>query len=188
MNREESKRINDYILIHYKSRSTESLAKELNISVANLQKRASRLGIKKESVANAIVDGKKLCCICHQMKDITEFRKDKYQNTNVPGLHLDYRCKECRNTKRTKEEKEPTIVRKGNSYAFHRRKTKSVIINEHIKCRGFCRSWKHKDEFSVDMKNKVHNRKNYCKKCMHKLYEMNKQLQEEEIKRQEEEG
>lgn len=185
MDRKRSKEINEYIKIHYKSKSAEVLAKELDISVCNVQKRASRMKIRKGTVANAIIDGKKLCCICGKFKDAqTEFRKDRNWQPNG----VDYRCKDCRRKmERGEIEKESTIVLKNGRWAFHRKRTVNPMISGMIKCRGFCRKWKYADEFAIDRK-MSHGHVNYCRECHHKLYEINKEYLKLLKKSQQEEG
>ena len=84
--------INQQIREYYKGEDTVKLAKRLGLTVQNLRKKASRLGIKKEPKTNRVVAGEgKLCSKCKRVLPLTEFRKDKYQ---VNGF--DYNCKTCR--------------------------------------------------------------------------------------------
>ena len=184
MDAKQSKYINEQIKLRYQTEDTESLAKSLEISVYNLQKRASRMQIKKGTKANKIIDGKKLCCVCGQFKDAyTEYRIDRYQPNN-----LDYRCKECRKKIDKKEiDKEPVIVLRNGRWAFHRKRTVNPMISGMIKCRGFCRKWKYADEFAIDRK-MSHGHVNYCRECHHKLYEINKEYLKLLKKSQQEEG
>lgn len=94
--------INSQIIEYYLTEDPTKLAKRLGLTVVNLRKKASRLGVKKSTVTNAVVKGKKLCSCCGKMLDISEFNHDKYQPNG-----LDYRCKKCRKLKPQKAQVKP---------------------------------------------------------------------------------
>lgn len=88
------KTMNEEIIKCYATEDITALAERLGITVVNLRKKASRLGVKKTTISNKIVDNKKRCACCHEWLDISNFNRDKYQPNG-----LDYYCKSCRKTK-----------------------------------------------------------------------------------------
>lgn len=155
--------INNEIMKNYLTEDTKKLAKRLGLTEVNLRKKASRLGLKKGTVTNAVIDGKKLCSCCGKMLDISHFNKDKYQPNG-----LDYRCRNCR-FKATQKPVAKTVSKK-NSMAFNKRKTTNpvVLVNgiESLKCKS-CNKVKALGEFHKD-KNNISGHKNFCKVCVSK--------------------
>lgn len=163
--------IDEQIRLFYTKESNKILAERLGLSEVNLRKRASRLGIRKGTIANKIINGWKLCCICGKFKPVKAFRKDRCQPN-----HIDYRCKRCRKLKALGLiPDEPVIVQKrSGKWGFNHARTKNPVVNGKIKCRGFCKKWKWLDtDFSIDRK-MSHGHVNYCKECQRKLRLLNK--------------
>ena len=66
--------IKEQIREYYKREDTVRLAKRLGLTVQNLRKKASRLGIKKEPKTNRVVAGEcKLCSKCGEILPLIEF-------------------------------------------------------------------------------------------------------------------
>lgn len=162
MNREY---INSEIWKYYRVENTSELAKRLGLTVTNLRKKASRLGIKKDLKTNKIVVGEyKLCSRCKKILPISSFRKDKYQPNN-----LDYNCKECRKKflriiqKSTKEKNLCT-----KSMAFGKKKTRNPVLlvegEQCLRCKS-CEKILPIENFHRD-KNNHHGHKNFCKSCI----------------------
>lgn len=156
--------VNNKIIECYTSEEHSVLANKLGITLTNLRKKASRLGIKKGTVSNNIVNGKKLCSKCKQLLKVDKFNKDKYQPNG-----LDYQCRRCRKTK-----EEPVIKtvqknrNKNNDMAFNKRKTLNPVIVvrgvESLRCKA-CNEVKPLTEYHKDKNNKS-GHKNFCKACV----------------------
>lgn len=159
----EKEYINNEIMKNYLTEDTKKLAKRLGLTEVNLRKKASRLGLKKGTVTNSVINGKKLCSCCGKMLDISNFNKDKYQPNG-----LDYNCKKCR-LKGNKKTVTKSVL-KNNSMAFNKRKTTNpvVLVNgiQSLKCKS-CNEVKALTEFHKD-KNNVSGHKNFCKICVSK--------------------
>lgn len=162
--------INEQIVLYYREEDSKSLANRLGITLSLLRVRAKRLGIKKGTTTNRIINGKKLCPYCKRMLSVEEFYKDKYQPNN-----LDYYCKGCRkiyeiNKKTAKQlaaDKIAGIHRKPGSLAFNlgKKRNNPILINgqKYLRCKN-CLMYKPltTDYFNIDSK-MSHGHKNYCK-------------------------
>lgn len=153
----------------YTEEDSDSLSFRLGISKGNLRQIARRLGLKKGTKANKIIEGKKKCSECGEWLPISRFWKDKYQPNNY-----DYLCIECRNKrndifKNSKSNPPLPCNNDRGSMAFGVKKTHNPIIMingiEHLKCKGDCDEIKPLSEFNKDSRNsnKV---KNFCKECL----------------------
>ncbi len=163
--------INQQIREYYKGEDTVRLAKRLGLSVTNLRKKASRLGLKKEPKSNRVVAGEgKLCSKCGKMLPLEEFRKDKYQPNG-----LDYNCKTCRKKAALDTIPPKTISNQKNchkdsfySVKFNKDKRRNPVIFidgvECLRCKS-CEKIKPLNEFHKD-KNNSHGHKNFCKECV----------------------
>ena len=163
--------INQQIREYYKGEDTVKLAKRLGLTVQNLRKKASRLGIKKEPKTNRVVAGEgKLCSKCKRVLPLTEFRKDKYQ---VNGF--DYNCKTCRKSAAITNIAPKTILNSKNchkdsfhSVKFNKDKRRNPIIRvgntDCLRCKS-CEKIKPLSAFHKD-KNNSHGHKNFCKECV----------------------
>lgn len=163
--------IKEQIRQYYKWEDTAKLAKRLGLTVTNLRKKASRLGLKKEPKTNRVVAGEgKLCSKCGKMLPLEEFRKDKYQ---VNGL--DYNCKTCRKKAAINTIAPKTILNSKNchkdsfcSTKFNKSKKHNPVILvdgvEYLKCKA-CEKVKPLNAFHND-KNNHHGHKNFCKECV----------------------
>lgn len=116
--------MNDEILKYYETEDITALAERLGITVVNLRKKASRLGVKKTTVSNKIVNDKKLCACCGKWFDISNFNKDKYQPNG-----LDYYCKTCRKTKSKPVTKTVEVVKKSVTKTVSKNESNSVRLN-----------------------------------------------------------
>lgn len=161
----------------YTEEDSDSLSFRLGISKGNLRQIARRLGLKKGTKANKIIEGKKKCSECGEWLPISRFWKDKYQPNNY-----DYLCIECRNKrndifKNSKSNPPLPCNNDRGSMAFGVNKKHNPIImieDEHgniikgKRCKG-CKINKPLTAF-----NKLHkedsddteNRKNICKECL----------------------
>lgn len=115
------KTMNEEIIKCYTTEDITALAKRLGITVVNLRKKASRLGVKKSTISNQIIDNKKRCACCGQWLDISNFNRDKYQPNGV-----DYYCKSCRKTKPQPVKK---TVDKSVTKTVNKNKSTSVRLN-----------------------------------------------------------
>lgn len=163
----DKKLMNDEIIKCYETEDITALAKRLGITVVNLRKKASRLGVKKSTISNKIIDNKKRCACCGQWLEIDKFNKDKYQPNG-----LDYYCKKCRTTK-PKKSVTKTVSKNKNSHndsnmSFHKKKTHNPIVIvdgiECLRCKS-CEQIKPLDQFHKDKNNKS-GHKNFCKSCV----------------------
>lgn len=116
--------MNNEILKCYETEDITALAERLGITVVNLRKKASRLGVKKTTVSNKIVDNKKRCACCNKWLDISNFNHDKYQPNG-----LDYYCKSCRKTKPKSVTKTVEVVNKPVTKTVNKNKSTSVKLN-----------------------------------------------------------
>lgn len=153
---------------YYKRENTIKLAKRLGLTVTNLRKKASRLGIKKEAKTNKIMVGEsKLCSRCKKILPVSEFRKDKYQLNG-----LDYNCKSCRKLALTHKTVLKTVLKpknnSQNSIKFNKSKKHNPVITvngiESLKCKA-CENIKPLNQFHKD-KNNLSGHKNFCKSCI----------------------
>lgn len=156
--------INQEIIMNYANEEPTVLARKLGITVTNLRKKASRLGLKKTTVSNKIVDAKKLCSCCNRWLEVGKFNKDKYQPNN-----LDYRCRSCRKLPpKTVTKTVLTHDKCNGSMAFNKPKTANPIIirsgGEYLKCKS-CLEVKALSNFHRD-KGNLSGHKNFCKKCI----------------------
>ena len=163
--------IKEQIREYYKRKDTVRLAKRLGLTVQNLRKKASRLGIKKEPKTNRVVAGEgKLCSKCGKMLPLEEFRKDKYQPNG-----LDYNCKTCRKSAEIIKPVTKTVPNSKNclydsfySTKFNKSKKHNPVVLvdgvESLKCKN-CEKIKPLNEFHKD-KNNSHGHKNFCKQCV----------------------
>lgn len=174
MDKESREEMKEIIRREYPSSTDDlALAKSLNISLNSLRLRASRLGVKKLTVSNRIIDFQKKCSRCGEIKSIEAFRRD----INQPSGY-DYNCKSCRNNP-PKTEKISVFAPQyeaDDSMAFHIKKTHNPIIKvlnskgewvDGLKCKGtYCNhAEKPLEEFHKD-KNNPSGRKNVCKFCI----------------------
>ncbi|WP_283695105.1 hypothetical protein [Clostridium perfringens] len=164
--------IKEQIREYYKREDTVRLAKRLGLTVQNLRKKASRLGIKKEPKTNRVVAGEcKLCSKCGEILPLIEFRHDKYQPNG-----LDYNCKSCRAQAKLNKTVTKTVLNSknchkdssNNSIKFNKSKARNpiVLVNgiESLKCKS-CYQIKPLNNFHKD-KNNSHGHKNFCKECV----------------------
>lgn len=164
--------INEQIKQYYKDEDTVKLALRLDLTVTNLRKKASRLGIKKGPKTNRVVEGEsKLCSKCGRVLPLTEFRKDKYQTNG-----LDYNCKQCRADSKLNRTVTKTVSLSVNSLCdnsdndtkFNQSKKRNPVVKmgdtEYLKCKS-CKKLKPLNEFHKD-KNNLHGHKNFCKQCV----------------------
>lgn len=163
--------IKEQIRQYYKGEDTAKLAKRLGLTVTNLRKKASRLGLKKELKTNRVVEGEcKLCSKCGEILPVTEFRRDKYQPNG-----LDYNCKSCRKSAAINTIAPKTIVNSKNchkdsfgSVKFNKDKRRNPVIFidgvECLRCKS-CKNVKPLSAFHKD-KNNSHGHKNFCKECV----------------------
>lgn len=163
--------IKEQIREYYQREDTAKLAKRLGLTVTNLRKKASRLGLKKEPKTNRVVAGEgKLCSKCGKMLPLEEFRKDKYQPNG-----LDYNCKTCRKSAAITNIAPKTILNSKNchkdsfhSVKFNKDKRRNPIIRvgdtDCLRCKS-CEKIKPLSAFHKD-KNNSHGHKNFCKECV----------------------
>ena len=152
--------INQQIIENSLTEDPTKLAKRLGLTVVNLRKKASRLGIKKSTVTNAVIDGKKLCPCCGKMLEISQFNKDKYQPNG-----LDYHCKKCRKIKPKKVELKPVTKTvsprssKSVKLGVNHNRLQTIIVNgiESRECKK-CTNTKPLTEFYTG--------KGVCKACI----------------------
>ena len=164
--------LDELILERYIEEDVLTLSIELGISETNLRVRASRLGIKKGSISNRIVDGNyKKCSRCKCVKALECFRRDKYQPSGY-----DYNCIECR--EESKKIKEMDIEERRALYndydparvdmSFNKGNKQNKIIErngvQYLKCKS-CNQYLTLDYFHKDKK-ASHGHKNYCKHCI----------------------
>ena len=163
--------INQQIREYYEGEDNTKLAKRLGLTVSNLRKKASRLGLKKQLKTNRVVIGEgKLCSKCGKMLPLEEFRKDKYQPNG-----LDYNCKTCRKSAAITNIAPKTILNSKNchkdsfhSVKFNKDKRRNPIIRvgdtDCLRCKS-CEKIKPLSAFHKD-KNNSHGHKNFCKECV----------------------
>lgn len=173
MDKEVREYIKKEIIEHYAYADDNELAKKLNISVNSLRLRASRLGIKKLTVSNRIINNMKKCSRCGETKHISQFRRDKNQPSGY-----DYNCKLCR-TNSTKATSKTDILsvfeacnKKPTEARFGFKKNYNPIIKiilhgkevDGLKCKS-CGFEKPLSCFAKDKAN-TNGYKNICKACV----------------------
>lgn len=190
MNKEEKQKMNETIINFYGVEDSGSLALRLGITVHHLRVKAGRLGVKRKPFyTNEIIDGKKYCPHCKEMKEIHYFNRDRYQMNQY-----DVYCRKCRHL--TNEErrlsKAVTInedVKEehfSQGFGLGKKRNFPEIIKEEkfLRCKS-CGKLKHLDtlNFSIDRKNKIHGYRNYCKECSKELTAKNSQKKKEAIEK-----
>ena len=153
----------------YTEEDADSLSCRLGISKGNLRQIARRLGLKKGTKANKIIEGKKKCSRCEKWLLLSHFWKDKYQPN-----HYDYICIKCRNNHNgVIENRKSNSPLHCNNYsgsmAFGAKKSHNPIIMidgiKYLKCKGDCGKIKPLNEFNKDSRN-TNKVKNFCKECL----------------------
>lgn len=156
--------IDSEIRQYYKIEKCSILAKRLGLSEVNLRVRASRLKIQRDPKVQ-IIDGYKLCSCCGKNKSITEFRKDRYQQTR-----LDYYCKSCRKQPLPQAKKIKNNGRgeqkKSCAFGVTKKRNPLIIIDsiEHLKCK-VCNKILQTNNFYRASGN-LSGYKNICKTCI----------------------
>jgi len=163
--------IKEQIINNYPFLDNEILADKLGISVVNLRRKASVLGIKKASPYE-IYNGKKLCSICEKQLPIEEFFKDSW---NKSGYR--YECKSCYEKKHGKQQEAPAPEEpKVNNYKSKtlyetkvlvtHRPMNPIVYQGGIKgkvCNG-CKTWKPLTDYGKDKKG-IAGVRARCKEC-----------------------
>ena len=155
----------------YANENSRKLASRLSISEVNLRQIARRLGIKKGTKANRIVEGRKKCSRCSRWLPVSKFWKDKYQ-----AMTISYVCIECykksRNKEEPKEKKTKSCICDRVSVGFGKgnKRNKPFIGVDgklYLKCKGCGEIKLLEVAFSISS-NISHGHKNYCKVCVNK--------------------
>lgn len=155
--------INSQIIKYYAETDTVLLARRLGLTVGNLRTKARRLGVRKIRV-NEIINGKKKCPHCTQMKSVEAFRRDKYQ-----ANCYDYYCKSCRAIIKKKQDGlMNTKAIEKNSLAFGKGKAVNPIVYKddepYLLCKS-CEVLLPIEEFNKDNANATSGRRNTCRTC-----------------------
>lgn len=156
--------IDSEIRQYYKIEKCSILAKRLGLTEVNLRVRASRLNVQREPKVR-VIEGCKVCSCCGKNKSITEFRKDRYQQTG-----LDYYCKSCRKRPLPQTKISENIGRgeqkKSCAFGVTKKRNPILIIDSiaHLKCK-VCNKILQTDNF-YNAPGNISGYKNICKTCI----------------------
>lgn len=172
MDKEKRDFIKNEIIKNYGYGNDAELCARLEISLNSLRNRASRLGLKKLTVSNRIINGTKKCSRCGEVKPLGQFRRDKNQPSGY-----DYNCKSCRinppkATPKTDKISVLGTAAKTSDARFGFRKNYNPIVKmwlngrevDALKCKS-CEEVKPLACFSKDKAN-TNGYKNICKACI----------------------
>lgn len=171
MDKEKRDFIKNEIIKNYGYGDDQELCARLGISLNSLRNRASRLGLKKLTISNRIINNQKKCSRCGEIKPLGQFRRDKNQPSGY-----DYNCKSCRANPPKAVTKTDKISVFGVAYKtsdarFGFRKNYNPIIEINLngkkvnalKCKS-CNEVKPLACFPKDKAN-INGYKNICKAC-----------------------
>lgn len=153
----------------YVNEDSRKLASRLSISEVNLRQIARRLGIKKGTKANKIIDGRKKCSRCNRWLPVSDFWRDRYQ-----AMNISYICIACYSKRRAKPKESPTKHynhdRGSVGFGKGNKRNKPFVGADgklYLKCKG-CGEIKLLEEAFSISSNVSHGHKNYCKVCVNK--------------------
>lgn len=173
-----------YLIENYPLMDNEILAKELNISIGNLRRKASAWGVRKIS-AYDVIDEKKLCSTCKRMRKIDKFYVDKqnrsgyrYECIDCYGLkhrltetfkieeHIEKEIKEKIEKPKSKANNRNLYGIEGTRPRINKKPRNDVVIVNGVlgkKCNR-CKKWKPLDGYAKDKKG-IAQKRATCKEC-----------------------